>query len=301
MNLIEEAKKKIKGKNLKLVMPEGNDDRIRRAAAHLEREGLAETILFDEGNVPDVYTHHINAVRSLRPKMTDHMAERLLSRPLHHAGALVATGDAHAMLAGVQYTTAKVIEAAMMTIGLADDISLPSSYFLMLWPDRHLIFADCAVNIDPTAAQLADIAIATAASARAVLGDVPRVALLSFSTNGSAKHACVERVTDALSLVRSRKPDLFADGELQLDTAVSPEVAARKLGRESAVAGRANVLIFPNLDAGNIAYKTAQHLGGAQAIGPVLQGFAKPVSDLSRGASVEDIVATAVLLLTQVK
>lgn len=274
MSVLENIFDRAKARAARVVLPEIEDPRIAEAAQQLRAKGLADPIPLSPVN--DAMVAGLVERRGLK----DAIARRMLAKPLFRAAAMVDSGAADAMVAGADSPTKRVIEAASIVIGLRPGVRTPSSFFLMLFPDgRDMIFADCAVNLAPDAGQLADIARASEQSAKALLDRV-NMALLSFSTGKSGSGESVD-------LVAAAAKETGFLGPIQADAALNPAIAAKKsLGQ-----GQANVLIFPDLNAGNIAYKLAQELAGAQAIGPMLQGFSKPVCDLSRGASVSDIVA----------
>jgi phosphate acetyltransferase len=320
-DLISELLRRAALKPASVVFPEPQDERIVQAAEAAARAGLARPILAapprDLASVrtsADVQLRPITAAEvprvaaayARRRGVPEAVARRLVRRAPIFAAMMVAMGEADAMVAGACHATAVILQAAGLAIGYVPGVSRPSGAFLMVVrslggrPDVPLLLADCAVQAAPGPEDLAGVALATARTARRLLDEEPRVAMLSFSTHGSARHERVDAVRRATDLVREQLRDGLVDGELQLDAAVDPEVARRKGVGDSAVAGRANVLVCPDLDAGNIAYKALQYLGGARAIGPILQGFAKPVSDLSRGAGVDDILALTAITVLQV-
>lgn len=327
MNIISSFKDKVRGKKLTVVLPEGNDARVVEAARRLKDEDIAVPIVLGKpeeiNEAAKAASVKIDDIKTINPKEGEKLdfyaekylagrtdisigiAKRMVMKVPFYGGMMVACGDAAAMVCGVAHATASIIQAGVLTVGMAEGINTASSYFLMVVPkfmdqtDKAFIFADCAVNIDPNPEQLADIALASAGSAEKLLGMKPKVAMLSFSTKGSASHVHVDKVVAALEIAKKRMPNLAIDGEFQADAAIVPRVAAKKVKTPSDVAGQANVLVFPNLDSGNIAYKLTQYMAGAKAIGPFLQGFAKPISDLSRGASVDDIVSTSAITLVQ--
>ncbi len=301
-------------------MPEGEDARVQQAASRLVELGVAHPILLgDEQAINREKACDLAGIEIVQPgnnnndalaasligrkrKITAENVHEYIQMPVYHAVAMLNHGEVDAMVAGAVLATSSVIEAAF-AVGPKPGIKTLSSFFLMDLKNQvedisqTLLFADCAINIDPDEEQLAEIAITTADSAARLLDEPPRLAMLSFSSHGSARHPHVTKVARVVELVRERAPYIHIDGELQVDTALSTRVAEGKLQDLGAVAGRANVLIFPDLDAGNIAYKLVQYCGGAKATGPLLQGFAKPVCDLSRGASVEDIVSASVVTM----
>ncbi len=330
MNIMEQLQQKAKTDPRKVVFPEVNEEKILQAARKVLDDGIGLpvlvgtsadiTALADKISMPlDGITladhtdvSQVDSLVEKYAKINQDLPEKVLKNmakdPMNFAAMMVATGEVDGMVAGKTHTTGEVILASQMIIGMQEGIDTVSSVGLAQikgyeGPDGNLLaMADCAVNPAPDASELADIAIASADTTRSLIGWEPRVALLSFSTKGSAGHERVDMVLEALDIVKERRPDILIDGEFQLDSAIIPEVAAKKIKGESPVAGKANVLIFPDLSAGNIAIKIFGFFAnGGPGAGPLLQGFAKPVCDLSRGASVDEIAgaATVVVVLAQ--
>ncbi len=318
LQLLRDIREKAKQRKKTVVLPESHDDRVLFAAEKITKENLASVITI--GNEDTIRAKakelgvELNGVRIIEPENSDkfsnfvnfffnlrkhkgvtyEQAKDVMKKDLYFGAMLVREGMADASVAGSTASTGDVLRAAFQVVGMKENVSIVSSFFLMVFPDRTFSFADSAVVPNPNAEQLADIAITTAENHKILTGEEPYVAMLSFSTKGSAKHELIDKVIEATKLAREKRPDLHIDGELQFDAAIVDSVGRRK-APESEVAGRANVLIFPGLNAGNIGYKIAQRLGGAEAIGPIVQGLKKPLFDLSRGCSVDDIVNTAAI------
>lgn len=319
MSVLQGLSKRASARPAHIVLSEGHDPRIVTGALEAVRTGIAQITLVgptaevtdqlskagatdaDKITIQDPDTSPLTAEFAatyfeLRKHkgVSEDVANTQAHDPLVFAAMMVRNGHADGTVGGAVATTSDTVRAALQIIGKAKAAPLVSSFFLMALPANHpsgrdaMVFGDCGLVIDPNAEELAAIAVASAASCQQLLGDIPRVALLSFSTKGSARHVAVTKVSDALEILQTNHPDLAADGELQFDAAFVPEVGASK-APGSDVAGNANVMIFPNLDAGNIGYKIAQRIGGADAIGPVLQGLAKPANDLSRGCTAQDV------------
>jgi phosphate acetyltransferase len=317
-NILQRLGRRASARSPRIVFPEGGDDRIIEAAGRLRDDDLASPTLLgakaeiqaraaeielDLGGIEIVDPKaardegsYVSAYRSIR-SVSAETARKILGNELLFGALLVKLDEADAMVGGCVRTSGDLISAAEEVVGLREGIDVPSSFFVMELPDeRTLVYADGAVNANPSPKELADIAVASAHSAAAVVEVDPKVALLSFSTRGSASHPDVEKVREATELAKAAAPEFDIDGEFQADAALDEATAQRKIrGDLGPVAGNANTLVFPDLDAGNIAYKLTQRLAGGNAYGPILQGFERPVSDLSRGASVEDIVGAAVI------
>lgn len=330
MNLFDKMTATARERQRRVVLPEGTEIRTLSAADRIIADGLAKVTLVGnpeeinalalENNLKNISSativnpaeeavidRYAPILLELRKKkgMTEEQSRITAADPLYLGCLMIKAGDADCMVAGAENTTGNVLRAAFQVIKTAPGIDTVSGAFLMLLPEGSpygtngvLVFADCAVVPDPDAHQLAQIALESAQTARDIAGIEPRVAMLSFSTKGSAKHDKVEKVIAATRFVREADPNLLVDGEMQADAALVPSVAAKK-DPGSSVAGKANVLVFPSLEVGNIAYKLVQRLGGVDAIGPVLQGLGAPVNDLSRGASVDDIYKTIIMTCNQ--
>lgn len=306
MNLVEKIRAKARERSAVIVLPEGDEPRTVAAAEIVRREGLAEPLLLTSEVMKEkaeVYAESFYELRKAKG-VTREDAVRIVADPMYYGMMMVKEGDADGLVSGAVHSTGDMLRPALQVIRTKPGVKLVSSSFLMELPDRTmgedglLVYADCVVNPCPNAEELAHIAVSSAETARTLCGIAePRVAMLSFSTIGSAEHELVAKVREATEIARGLAPDLAIDGELQFDAALVPSVAAQKAPK-SRVAGRANVLVFPDLQAGNIGYKITQRLGGAHCFA-VLQGLAKPCNDLSRGCSVDDVVNTIAMTAVQ--